>query len=160
MAVVFDNKMIFVVALFVVLCAFQGLSRSIHEPSMEERHTTWMVQFGKVYKDNAEKEKRFQIFKENVDYIESSNKAGNKPYKQGINQFTDLTKEEFRATYNGYKTSTRMSSSAIKPFKYENVTAVPPSLDWRTKGVITAIKDQGQCGKSHSLTTRIIYSTV
>nr|GEZ35165.1 senescence-specific cysteine protease SAG39-like [Tanacetum cinerariifolium] len=28
---------------------------------------------------------------------------------------------------------------------YENVTAVPSSIDWRTKGAVTPIKDQGQC---------------
>lgn len=102
-----------------------------------------MAQHGRVYKDAAEKEQRYQIFKANVEYIESVNKAGDQKYKLGINQFADLTSEEFKASRNGYKP--RMVKPA-KTFRYENVTAVPGSMDWRTKGAVTPIKDQGQCG--------------
>ncbi|WCJ27177.1 Cysteine proteinases superfamily protein [Euphorbia peplus] len=148
MAALLLNKTVFVAILLVGVCSFQGWSRSLHEApsSMEVRHEMWMAQYGKVYRDNAEKEMRFQIFKDNVYFIESSNKAGIKPYKLGINQFTDLTVEEFRATYNGYKMPTHLTSAATKSYRYENVTDVPTSLDWRTKGVVTPIKDQGQCG--------------
>nr|GMD06664.1 ervatamin-B-like [Ipomoea batatas] len=53
------------------------------EASMLKRHEGWMVRYGRSYKDNAEKTKRFQIFKENVEFIESFNKAGTLSYKLG-----------------------------------------------------------------------------
>ncbi|CAN4109127.1 unnamed protein product [Withania somnifera] len=103
-----------------------------------------MIQYRRVYRTNAEKESRFKIFKENVERIEAFNDAANQPYKLGINAFADLTNKEFRAARNGLKIP--VCEPRITSFKYENVTAVPTTMDWRTKGAVTPIKDQGQCG--------------
>ncbi|EHA8587350.1 Senescence-specific cysteine protease SAG39 [Cocos nucifera] len=113
--------------------------------TMAERHEQWMVQHGRVYKKSAEKERRFQIFKANVELIESFN-AGNSKYKLGVNQFADLTNEEFKAMRNGFKPSSVKTLKATNVFRYANVTAVPTRMDWRAKGAVTPIKDQGECG--------------
>ncbi|KAG2397106.1 Senescence-specific cysteine protease [Vigna angularis] len=125
--------------------AFQVSCRSLQDATMYERHEEWMARYGKWYKDPQEREKRFRIFKENVNYIEAFNSAANKPYKLAINQFADLTNEEFIASRNRFKG--HMCSSIIRSttFKYENVTAVPSTVDWRQKGAVTPVKDQGQC---------------
>ncbi|KAK0590223.1 hypothetical protein LWI29_024210 [Acer saccharum] len=136
-------------ALIFVLGAYwfpQAMSRTLQDVSMYERHEQWMVRYGRVYSDNDEKEKRFQIYKENVALIESFNKANNKPYKLGVNEFADLTNEEFKASRNRFK-GHMCSQNELISFKYENVTAVPSTMDWRKKGAVTPIKDQGQCGK-------------
>ncbi|VAI61905.1 unnamed protein product [Triticum turgidum subsp. durum] len=114
--------------------------------SMVTRHESWMVQYGRVYKDDAEKVQRFGVFKANVGFIELFN-AKNHKFYLGINQFADVTNEEFKATKanKGYKPSMgRMPTR----FRYENVSfdALPATVDWRTKGAVTPIKDQGQCG--------------
>ena len=128
--------------------ASQALSRTLHEVSMYERHEEWIARYGRTYKDIADKERRFNIFKDNVEYIDSVNSAGNLRYKLSINEFADQTNEEFKASRNGYKMSPRPRSSEITSFRYENVEAVPTSMDWRKKGAVTPIKDQGQCGKT------------
>nr|QTT61006.1 senescence-specific cysteine protease [Lilium hybrid cultivar] len=107
------------------------------------RHEQWMAQYGRVYKDATEKQHRFEVFKANVKLIEAFNAAGDHKYKLGTNKFADLTNDEFKAIYNGYKGKTTSRASV---FMYENFTAAPLSIDWRVKGAVTPVKDQGQCG--------------
>ncbi|KAJ8616460.1 hypothetical protein MRB53_035832 [Persea americana] len=122
------------------------MSRTLPNPSMFTRHEQWMEVHGRVYKDAMEKEQRFKIFKDNVEFIESFNNAGDRSYKLSINEFADQTNEEFKAIRNGYKPSkTRMLSNEVS-FMYENVSAMAPTIDWRKKGAVTPVKDQGECG--------------
>ncbi|KAJ1254876.1 hypothetical protein BS78_K315100 [Paspalum vaginatum] len=106
-----------------------------------------MAQYGRTYKDDTEKARRFEVFKANVKFIESFNVAGNRKFWLGVNQFDDLSNDEFRAT----KTNKGFQSNSVKlhtGFRYGNVSidALPSTVDWRTKGAVTPIKNQGQCG--------------
>ncbi|WJX50738.1 hypothetical protein P8452_36999 [Trifolium repens] len=148
------------ISLALILClglwAIQVTSRTLQDGSMYERHEQWMGRYGKVYKDPQEREKRLRIFTENVNYIEASNNAvDNKLYKLGINRFADLTNEEFIASRNKFKG--HMCSSIIRTtsFKYENASAIPSTVDWRKKGAVTPVKNQGQCATEgiHQLST-------
>ena len=154
MALVFNHRLIFAAILFLAgMWASQATSRStLDQPSsMTARHEQWMAHHGRVYKDQAEKERRFKIFKDNVEFIESSNNAGTRPYKLAVNEFADLTDEEFNASHNGYRESTNSKLSKTTLFRYGNVSDVPPSIDWRQKGAVTPVKNQLHCGKKHIL---------
>ncbi|KAH7856973.1 hypothetical protein Vadar_007448 [Vaccinium darrowii] len=153
MAFTVGSKFIIATLLVLGLWASQTMSRKLPESSMSVSHEQWMARYGRVYKDDTEREMRFNIFKGNVEFIESFNRAGNRPYKLGINQFADLTNEEFRASHNGYKKPSHPGQSKVQKFRYENVSAVPSSMDWRKKGAVTAIKDQGQCGSCWAFST-------
>jgi len=134
------------------VCSAVHAARDLTDDSaMAARHELWMSQYGRVYKDDAEKAQRFEVFKANVKFIESFNAAGNRKFWLGINQFADLTNAEFRAT----KTNKGFKPSPVKVptgFRYENVSidALPASIDWRTKGAVTPVKDQGQCGMKNN----------
>nr|BDI12740.1 cysteine protease [Gentiana triflora x Gentiana scabra] len=124
----------------------QSTSRLINDqPSMIARHEQWMAEHGRVYTDSNEKAQRFNIFKENVLKIDAFNGGENKGFVLGINKFADLTNEEFRAKKNGYKKPITTSFS-LSSFRYENVSDVPLSVDWREKKAVTGVKDQGDCG--------------
>ncbi|KAF7147933.1 hypothetical protein RHSIM_Rhsim03G0051900 [Rhododendron simsii] len=120
------------------------------EYSMLEMHRQWMSRHGRVYMDEQEMGARFKIFKDNVDRINEFNCGADKGYKLSVNQFADLTNEEFRASRNGYKRqspSEVISGSEPAPFRYANVTVVLSTIDWRKKGAVTPVKNQGDtCG--------------
>nr|GMD10849.1 senescence-specific cysteine protease SAG39-like [Ipomoea batatas] len=152
MAATISNFTLILVALFLLgAWASQATTHTREEASMLKRHEEWMVRYGRSYKDNAEKAKRFQIFKENVEFIESFNKAGTLSYKLGINQFTDLTNEEFRATMlNEEKPPPLPKPSKPASIQNESLAQLQNQyLDWREMGAVTDIKDQGPtCAES------------
>jgi KDEL-tailed cysteine endopeptidase len=102
----------------------------------------WLETHSRVYRSLSEKHYRFQIFKENFLYIHAHNKQ-QKSYWLGLNKFSDLAHEEFRAQYLGTKPANRQRKEAN--FIYEDVEA-EPKVDWRQKGAVTDVKDQGACG--------------
>ncbi|KAG8479505.1 hypothetical protein CXB51_029276 [Gossypium anomalum] len=135
----------FVLLFIVGILATQAMSRTVHESAIAE-HEQWMVKHGRTYKNKAEKDKRFKIFKENLEYIQNFNNAGNRTYKLSINKYSDLTHDEFVAARTGYINPGNTVTSMETSFRYAEFTDVPTSLDWKSKGAVTSVKDQGRCG--------------
>jgi hypothetical protein len=82
----------------------QWVSSESSSVDADEVHKQWMKQYGRTYANRAEMEKRRKIFKEKLEFIEKRNrinKAAHKNYTLGLNEFSDLTYEEFSATHNG-----------------------------------------------------------
>ncbi|XP_037471797.1 senescence-specific cysteine protease SAG39-like [Triticum dicoccoides] len=132
----------------ICLCGTVIAARELNDDLlMVAKHENWMAQYGRVYKDTTEKARRFEVFKGNVEFIETFN-AQNHKFWLGVNQFADITNDEFKTTNTnkGFKAnSMRVLSSG---FRYENLSldALPATVDWRAKGAVTPVKDQGQCG--------------
>lgn len=104
--------------------------------------------YGRKYMPSDEAHK-FACFRENLNLIDQRNVAGKGQEHHGVNQFTDLCPKEFAQYYLGYK---RNATRAQVPdmFTPEQVVGACQQVDWRTKGVVTPIKNQGQCGSCWS----------
>ncbi|XP_027343842.1 ervatamin-B-like [Abrus precatorius] len=144
MAITIEIKHLIAIFIIFWTCAYPAMSRTQLESSVANTFQQWMSQYERSYADVAEKEKRFKIFMRNLEYIENFNNGANKSYVLGLNQFADLTYEEFIASRTGLKLPTLYSTNSVAPIL--NLSDVPPSMDWREKQAVTNVKDQGQCG--------------
>jgi C1A family cysteine protease len=104
----------------------------------------WKNEFGMTF-NGEEDSSRQEIFAANVAAIEESNAAGNS-YTLGVNQFTHLTIEEFKAAFTGGQGGSALSSDDAHLGELE-VGEIASNVDWSTdKSVVNPVKDQGQCG--------------
>jgi len=98
-------------------------------------------QYEKNYNGLEEFHGAFATFKANLMMINSHN-SGSSSYKLAVNKFADITYEEFAKTHLGYKPSAVRSGEAFVPSN----DAPAASMDWRQKGAVGPVKDQGSCG--------------
>lgn len=109
-----------------------------------KQFTNFQDRFGKKYENIQELETRFQIFSTNLRNIILHNLDYTQNFTMGINQFTDLTPEEFKEQYVG-GLKVQLGSYGCGSFS-SSASDAPSSIDWRDKGAVTSVKDQGQCG--------------
>eukprot|EP00442_Polarella_glacialis_P018578 CAMPEP_0115076750 /NCGR_PEP_ID=MMETSP0227-20121206/16607_1 /TAXON_ID=89957 /ORGANISM="Polarella glacialis, Strain CCMP 1383" /LENGTH=471 /DNA_ID=CAMNT_0002463939 /DNA_START=85 /DNA_END=1500 /DNA_ORIENTATION=+ len=114
-------------------------------PALRKDFDKFVVDFGKDY-DAADREVRFAAFVENMKYIEDENKKG-KSYKVGLNEFSDMTPDEFSMTHFGLLESKPRwgKLQSLGTHRYSNAT-LPKSVDWRANKAVTDVKNQAQCG--------------
>lgn len=107
-----------------------------------------MGRFGKTYATEEEYLTRFKIFRDNAAFARVHNSQG-KSWSLGVNEFADLTFAEFKSIYTPFYFETHHPNPVAAPENLE----IPTTVDWRTKGAVTPVKNQGQCGSCWSFST-------
>ncbi|MED6192977.1 hypothetical protein PIB30_014965 [Stylosanthes scabra] len=105
--------------------------------------------FGKSYRSTEEMKRRFEIFSNNLKVIRSTNRK-RLSYTLGVNHFADWSWEEFKTHRLG---AAQNCSATLKGSHRITQVVLPKSKDWREEGIVSPVKDQGQCGSCWTFST-------
>lgn len=137
----------------VVLDGVHELDSSILSVIGSARHAISFARFahryGKRYDSAKEIYRRFGVFKESLRTIISHNRKG-LSYKLGVNEFADMTWDEFRTHKLG---AAQNCSATLKGNLKISEAIVPETKDWREAGIVSPVKNQGSCGSCWTFST-------
>ena len=130
------------------------------DSELRSQFNYFVSMYGKSYADIDEQEKRYQIFTDNMKYIYEHNLNSDKlGFILKINKFGDLSVDEFKNRYLGLKLNNEFHPNSndflyniSKGIEQINIE-IPALIDWRDRGMVTNVKDQGTCKANWAFST-------
>jgi C1A family cysteine protease len=136
----------------IVLLSLIALALAVNSDLvLRRKFTEFQSKYGRHYANQDESEHRFRIFQENMKKAEEL-KQMNPNAQFGVNQFSDLSTEEFSSRYlmkdidfKNYVAPPVHDLSKVAP-NVKGCNPDPTNFDWDSCGVVTPIYNQGACG--------------
>ncbi|XP_072284936.1 cathepsin S [Pyxicephalus adspersus] len=119
------------------------------DPALDNHWTLWKVTYNKKYEHEREDLTRRMIWEKNLKFVTLHNleyELGVHSYTVGMNHLADMTSEEVEARLTGLVLPPRDIMKAYLGNSMNVTEKVPDSIDWREKGYVTNVKNQGSCG--------------
>ncbi|KAG3284620.1 cathepsin F [Ictidomys tridecemlineatus] len=104
----------------------------------------FVATYNRTYETKEEAKWRMSIFVRNMVRAQKIQALDRGTAQYGVTKFSDLTEEEFNTIY----LNPLLKEESIKKMQLTKTVSdpAPPEWDWRKKGAVTKVKDQGMCG--------------
>ena len=128
-----------------IMASITGLATYIYNNDLTknqqyQQFNDWITEHGRSYGTQAEYVFRFEQFKKSLTEMEQHN-GKNSSYTLGLNQFSDLTKEEFRSRLKANRPNNmKVTSHKDIELGEDNHS----TWDWRLEKAITDARDEHQ----------------
>jgi len=100
----------------------------------------------KVYASEEEEGQRFVNLHASLERIRAHNEQPGQSWKKGLNQFSDMSDEEFSRVVLMAPQNCSATQVASPAASAPKALDLPARIDWRERGVISEVKNQGHCG--------------
>ncbi|VDM94423.1 unnamed protein product [Onchocerca ochengi] len=113
-----------------------------------EAYALYKQHFNKPNEESELELRRFMTFNQNIEKIRQHNERyerGEETFKMGINKFADMLPEESK-NIKGYRYEKKQLVAKKNILLMSANSRLSKKFDWRTKGAVTPVKDQGNCG--------------
>merc|ERR1719228_77870 len=134
------------IMIFITLLACFSVCFAVQDPVWED----WKLEYGKVY--SAEEEPaRYATWLTSKEEIDLHNADYEQTYTVGLNEWSDMTQEEFEEVYlTGLRIPEDVLNGTAQMEMHEETNEVNENVNWVNHGYVTGVKNQGRCGSCYS----------
>ncbi|XP_048415306.1 procathepsin L-like [Stegostoma tigrinum] len=143
----------------VAVSILAAASEQTFDSILDEDWRNWKSEHEKQYTEGEESYRRM-VWEDNMRFIKQHNlehSMGKHGFTVGMNHFGDLTNKEFNELMNGFRPLDSNNVNVVDEFggdrndeeadEDENDDYLEDAtVDWREKGYVTQVKNQGNCG--------------